>query len=111
MSGKVLGLPEKTPEKEEAATTEAPRPVVYVDEQGNPVPKPADPAKMLAEAERLLQERKYDEALPQLEQIRNLPNLTPEQREATLYHISDCLWARYVNDPLAGFEPIVSASS
>ncbi len=111
VSGKVLGLPEKTPEKEEAATTEAPRPVVYVDEQGNPVPKPADPAKMLAEAERLLQERKYDEALPQLEQIRNLPNLTPEQREATLYHISDCLWARYVNDPLAGFEPIVSATS
>ncbi|SDF86125.1 Tetratricopeptide repeat-containing protein [Desulfovibrio legallii] len=111
VSGEVLGLKEQKPEKEKAPVVEEPRPVVYVDEQGNPVPKPADPAKMLAEAERLLQERKFDEALPQLEQIRKLPNLTPEQREATLYHISDCLWARYADDPLAGFEPIVSATN
>lgn len=43
------------------AKEEPARPVVYVDEQGNPVEKPVDPQKMMEEAERLI---KFVEALP-----------------------------------------------
>lgn len=95
-----------TPPKEEPV-----RPVVYVDEQGNPVEKPADPQKMMDEVERLIKERKYVEALPQLEKLKEMPTLSAEMREKTLYYISDCVWSRYSDNPLAGFEPIVSATS
>ncbi|MGE9986160.1 tetratricopeptide repeat protein [Desulfovibrio sp. SGI.169] len=106
------GLPvgEKQTEKKENAA-EKPREVIYVDEQGNPVPKPPEPDKMLAEAERLIGENKFDEALPQLEKIRALTDITPEMREKALYYISDCLWARYADNPLAGYESIVSSAS
>ncbi|WP_308621788.1 tetratricopeptide repeat protein, partial [uncultured Desulfovibrio sp.] len=105
-----VGLPlgEKAPA---APEPEKPREVIYVDEQGNPVPKPPEPDKMFAAAEALIDEGKYDEALPALENIRRLPNLPPELLERTLYRISDCLWARYADNPLAGFEPIVSSTS
>lgn len=105
-----VGLPlgEKAPA---APEPEKPREVIYVDEQGNPVPKPPEPDKMFAAAEALIDEGKYDEALPALENIRHLPNLPPELLEKTLYRISDCLWARYADNPLAGFEPIVSSTS
>lgn len=105
-----VGLPlgEKAPAPPEP---EKPREVIYVDEQGNPVPKPPEPDKMFAAAEALIDEGKYDEALPALENIRRLPNLPPELLERTLYRISDCLWARYADNPLAGFEPIVSSTS
>lgn len=105
-----VGLPlgEKVPPPPEP---EKPREVIYVDEQGNPVPKPPEPDKMFAAAEALIDEGKYDEALPALENIRQLPNLPPELLEKTLYRISDCLWARYADNPLAGFDPIVSATS
>ena len=105
-----VGLPlgQKAPEPPEP---EKPREVIYVDEQGNPVPKPPEPDKMFAAAEALIDEGKYDEALPALENIRHLPNLPPELLERTLYRISDCLWARYADNPLAGFEPIVSSTN
>ncbi|WP_165076199.1 MULTISPECIES: tetratricopeptide repeat protein [unclassified Desulfovibrio] len=90
---------------------EKPREVIYVDEQGNPVPKPPEPDKMFAEAEALMDEGKYDEALPAFEAIRQLPNLSPELLEKVLYRISDCMWARYADNPLAGFDPIVSSTS
>lgn len=48
-----LSVGENKDEKKDAAA-EKPREVIYVDEQGNPVPKPPEPDKMLAEAERLI---------------------------------------------------------
>ena len=111
VSSKVEGLPVQVEEKTEDTTEAAtPRQVIYVDEQGNPVPKPPEPDKMLAEAERLMDEGKFSEALPQLEQIRALPNIPREMREKVLYHISDCLWARYADNPLAGYESIDSST-
>ena len=109
---RAVGLPvgEKKDEKKDVAA-EKPREVIYVDEQGNPVPKPPEPDKMLAEAERLISENKFDEALPQLEKIRALADITPEMREKVLYYISDCLWARYADNPLAGYEAIVSSTN
>ena len=114
VTGNVVGLP-KEPEAgaggAAAAKEEPVRPVIYVDEQGNPVEKPADPQKMMDEVERLIKERKYVEALPQLEKLKEMPTISAEMREKTLYYISDCVWARYSDNPLAGFEPIVSATS
>ncbi len=102
--GLPLGKTEIEPEPE------TPREVIYVDENGNPVPKPPEPDRMFAEATKLMEEGKYDDALALLRQIHELPNLPQELQEKTLYGISDCLWARYAGNPLAGYEPIVTAT-
>ena len=113
---KSRGMPVSRPgegeaEGQDAAGEAAPREVIYVDEQGNPVPKPLEPEKMLVGAQRLLDEKKYDDALLELQQIRVIPDISPEMREAVLYHISDCYWARYGDNPQAGFEAIVTSAN
>lgn len=103
------GLPLGAPAEENAGL---PKPdPIYVDEQGNPVPKPPEPDKMLAEAARLMDERKYGEALAALEALRQVPNLDRAIQEEMLYRISDCLWSQYGDNPLAGYEPIVSSTN
>lgn len=104
-----IGLP--VGQKPEEPKTEAPREVIYVDEQGNPVDKPPEPEKMLAEAAEFMDQGKYDDALPILEKVRQLPHLDPKLLERALYSISDCMWARYADNPLAGYEPIVSSTN
>ena len=111
VSGQTVGLPAARQAEEDKAKVSEERPVLYVDEQGNPVPKPVNPEVVMEEAERLIRERKYIEALPQLEKLRSLPGLHPEMLEKTLYYISDCTWARYADNPLAGYEAIVSSTS
>ena len=115
VSGKVseqtVGLPAARQADEAAVKEPEERPVIYVDEQGNPVDKPINPEIVMEEAERLIRERKYIEALPQLEKLKSLPGLHPEMLEKTLYYISDCTWARYADNPLAGYEAIVSSTS
>lgn len=95
----------------EIPTEEPPREVIYVDEQGNPAQKPPEPEKMLAEAAAFMEQGKYDDAMPILESVRAIPGLSPALLERTLYAISDCYWARYSDDPLAGYEPIVSSTN
>jgi len=89
----------------------AERPVIYVDEQGNQIPKPPEPDKMLKEADSLMEQGKYDEAMAMLKDIREIPNLPKDILEKTLYAISDCAWNQYQDNPLAGYEPIVSSTS
>ena len=103
-----IGLP--LGEKQEAPVT-VQREVIYVDEEGNPVPKPAEPDKMFAEAEKRMEENKYGEALAILNEIRALPGLPTDLLHRTLYAISDCVWHQYQDNPLAGFEPIVSTTN
>lgn len=91
---------------------EQPKPdPIYVDEAGNPVPKPLEPDKMLAEANDLMGEGKYDEALAILDKIRQIPGVNRKILEDALYLRSDCMWARYADNPLAGYEAIVSATN
>ncbi|MDR2055863.1 MAG: tetratricopeptide repeat protein, partial [Desulfovibrio sp.] len=104
MRGQVAGAP-----FEDARTP--PREVIYVDEKGNPVPKPPEPDKMLADAKNLMNEQKIDEALSQLEKIRAISDISPEMREEALYLVSDCLWSKYAGNPLAGYEAIVSSTN
>ncbi|MBD5641803.1 MAG: tetratricopeptide repeat protein [Desulfovibrio sp.] len=89
----------------------AEREVIYVDEEGNPVPKPPEPDKMFAEAQGLIEQGKNDEALALLDNIRAIPSLAPELLQNVLYAISDCVWNRYQDNPLAGYEPIISATN
>lgn len=89
--------------------TNATRPVIYVDEKGNPVPKPPEPDKMLAEAEKAMEETRYQDALKILEELKSLP-VSPEMREKVLYLISDALAQIYAGKPLEGFESIVGAT-
>lgn len=97
-------------EKQEAAPPPE-REVIYVDEAGNPVEKPLEPEKMLAEAHAFMDEGKYDDALQVLERMKSLPNLPRNLLEQVLYGISDCQWGRYADNPLAGYEPIVSSTN
>lgn len=111
VSGQTVGLSASQQAPEEPAQKAEDRPVLYVDEQGNPVAKPIKPEVVMEEAERLLREQKYGEALPQLEKLKTLTGVSPELLEKTLYYISDCMWARYADNPLAGYEAIISSTS
>lgn len=102
---------ERPGEAKKEETPAPPREVIYVDEAGNPVDKPLEPEKMLAEAAAFMDEGKYDDALQVLEKIKAIPNLPRDLLEKTLYGISDCLWGRYIDNPLAGYEPIVSSTN
>lgn len=107
-SDTVVGVPRKEPE---APPKQEEQPVIYVDEQGNEIPKPLDTAGALAAAEKLMEEHKYEEALPQFEALKAEPSLTTEQREKLLYDISDCVWALYADNPTAGYESIMATTS
>lgn len=99
------------PSTNATASTNSTRPVIYMDEAGNIVPKPPEPDKMLAEAERLLESTQYKEALDLLGEIKALTVITPQMREKVLYLISDATESLYASDALKGFEPITSTTS
>lgn len=112
ITGKSVGLPVNAkPETVKDKGDQKEKEVQYVDEKGNPIEKPLELDKMLAEAERLINENKQDEALPVLEKLRSIEDITPEMREKVLYYISDCQWAHYADKPLAGFDVIVSSTN
>ncbi len=87
------------------------RPVVYHDEEGNLIPKPADPDQLFAEAEKLMDTQKYREALPILEELKAIPTIAQSMREQVLYYISDATAMVYKDKPLEGFDPIVTTTT
>ncbi len=93
------------------AVAEEPRPVIYQDEEGNVVPAPPVLEDVFAEAMKLIQEAKYKDALPLLEQLLTMPDLTADQREQVLYHRSDAVESIYTGKPFEGFEDIVQATN
>lgn len=103
------GVPMSVPGAEPAPKLE--RPVIYVDEQGNQVPKPPEPDKMFKSAEELMEQNKWEDALAILRDIREIPNIPKELNQKVLYAISDCTWNQYSDNPLAGYEPIVSTTN
>lgn len=97
--------------KESAAKPEEKAPeVVYVDEAGNPVPKPVDVAAQLAEARKLLQTLQFEPARALLESLKATP-MPPEKREELLYLLSDAITGLYNGKWLEGYEPIVKSTS
>ena len=114
ITGSLTVPPEPVAEGVHGAGTEAQKPVepeiLYVDEEGNPVPKPLDVNAMLAQARQLIQSMQYEPALEILEQVKAEP-LAPEKREEVLYLISDATTGKYNGKWLEGYEPIVSATS
>lgn len=98
------------PAAEEKKPAQAKPPVIYVDEKGNPVPKPPEPKKMLEEAGKLVEDRKYEEAVPLLEQVKAL-QLPPELREQALYLYSDAISGQFADKPMAGFDLVSAAAN
>lgn len=88
----------------------ATRPVVYVNEKGEVVPKPPEPDKMMTEAQALIDKSQFAEALPILLELKALP-LDPAMHEKVLYHIMEVTQALYAGKALEGFEPLISAAS
>lgn len=85
-------------------------PVIYVDAQGNEVPKPPDVPALLEEARKLVNTLQFAEARDKLEELKACV-LTPEQREEVLYLLSDALDGLYKGRPLEGYEPVTAATS
>ena len=112
--GNVVSLrqvPVAAPVGNATIATNSTRPVIYMDEAGNVVPKPPEPDKMLAEAERLLESTQFKEALALLQEIKAISSITPQMREKVLYLISDATESLYADDPLKAFEPVTSTTS
>ncbi len=97
------------PPKGVAPQANATRPVIYVDEKGNPVPKPPNPDSMLEEAKKAMDGTRYQDALQILQELKAL-HTSPEMRKEVLYMISDAVAQIYAGKPLEGFEPIVGAT-
>jgi ubiquinone biosynthesis protein COQ9 len=76
-------------------------PVVYVDEQGKPVPKPLDPEELMAQVSASMGQKDYRTALETLNTLKAMP-LPREQKETVLYRISDAIWELYKDKPLEG---------
>ncbi len=93
------------------APVEEPRPVIYQDEEGNEVPAPPVLEDVYAEAMKLIQEAKYQDALPLLELLLTMPELKADQREQVLYHRSDAVEAIYTGKPFEGYEDIITATN
>ncbi len=91
----------------EEAAKEAPP---QLDADGNPIPPPPDPEKMLAHANDLLASRNYSKALEEFNAVAALPKLTDEQRESALYGISDSQYG-LGQDKLAEFFPQIIDST
>ncbi len=100
-----------TPSKdEEQKQKPEERPVVYMDEEGNVVPKPPVPEELFEQAMKLLDDARYKEALPILDQLRAMFTIPKDMRERVLYGRSDAFSAIYEGKSLEGFEPIVSST-
>ena len=97
-------------EEKEKPKEEAPD-VIYVDEKGNPVPKPLEPEKMLAEAQELMGGGQFAHALPILRELKDVPGLSKATRLEALYMISDCMWAIYKDKPLEGYDDLMAVTS
>ena len=92
------------------AAANAAAPVVYVDEKGNPVPKPPDPAELLAQVSAAMGQKDYPAALGTLAVLKEMP-LPGDQKEKVLYLISDAVWELYKDKPLEGYERIIAAAN
>ena len=90
----------------EEAAPEEPK----LDENGNPIPPPPDPDKLLVAANDQLGSRNYDKALEDFTSIAALPKLTDEQREAALYGISDAQYGLGQDKLAEHFAQIVDAT-
>ena len=85
--------------------------VIYVDEKGNPVPKPLEPDKMMAEAQELVESGQFAHALPILRQVKDIPTISKNMRLEALYMISDCVWALYKDKPLEGYDELMATTA
>lgn len=99
-------VPDKPKEEEESK----PREVIYVDENGNPVEKPLNLEAIFKEAEELMEQQKFADALVVWRRLLDTGELDAQAHEKVLYAISDCYWGTYEREPLAGFEDVVSTT-
>jgi TolA-binding protein len=93
-----------------AKSANATVPVIYVDEKGNPVPKPPDPAELMAQAMASMQQKDYRTAFETLNALKAMP-LPREQKEQVLHRLSDVTWEIYKDRPREGYDPIVAATN
>ena len=93
-----------------AVSANATAPVVYVDEKGKPVPKPLDPAELMAQVSAAMGLKDYRAALETLTTLKGMP-LPRDQKEKVLYLISDATWEVYKDKPLEGYERILAATN
>ncbi len=97
-------------EKARAEEEKAKEQIIYVDEEGNPVPKPADPDALMEKIRLDLKDLQYGKVQSGLENLLKLP-LTPDLREEALYMLSEVLFTRFTNRWNEGYEQIVKTTN
>ncbi len=97
--------------KPASAQEQLERPVIYVDEEGNEVPKPLDPEELFADALKLLDQGNIQDALRALEELKIFPGLARDRYEQILYLISDIIADMYEGKALEGFNAIERTTS
>lgn len=85
--------------------------VIYVDEKGNTIEPPADPAVVLPEVSRALGQKKFDEGLAKVEKLLQQSNLSRDQREEALHLRAEVLFGKHQDDLGANFQAIAQATT
>ncbi len=84
--------------------------VVYVDENGNPIPPPLDIPATIEEAKQAIRTMQLQSAKTLLTTLTQ-ETLSPEQNEEVLYLLSEVNEKIYKDRWLEGYEPIVSSTN
>ncbi len=86
--------------------------VIYVDEKGNPVPPPPDPAKELEMIEAMILEGEYAKAYATADALLVNPRMKDNaQREQALHRRADMAFALYKEQPVEKFNEIESTTN
>ncbi|MCL1890196.1 MAG: tetratricopeptide repeat protein, partial [Desulfovibrionaceae bacterium] len=80
--------------------------VVYVDENGNPVPPPLDPDDALKSAAESIDIGEYNIAIPLLRKLLVQHNLDHDQREIALHRLADATFFMYENNLAAHYQDV-----
>ncbi len=83
--------------------------IIYVDEDGNPVPPPVSSRNLLFQAKVALNNGEPEKTLTLLDELHKRTDLQPTQREEVLYLASDALYAQGKHDLLANYDQITKA--
>ncbi|MEZ0575415.1 tetratricopeptide repeat protein [Halodesulfovibrio aestuarii] len=107
--GKVT-IPEKKLEKV-VSSDEAKTEIVWVDKDGNEVPAPPSPERLLNVAKTALNNGTYTEALDIYKELKRMPTLTKKQRYEVLNGIADTLYAMGKDNLANNYESIIAATT
>jgi TolA-binding protein len=87
------------------------KPVIYVDEQGNPVDPPLEPQQAIVDLERNMSTGEFAVAYDIADRLSRQNNLDRRQREYVLHRRADAIFSLHREDPAAFFNEIMDSTT